>query len=66
MSIERVKSALEPDFHSRGAYAGRLTQREVFTVSDLEGNPIQVERDVLISWETIEAVMAMIKERAQI
>ena len=62
--ISRVKSALEPDFHSQGAYTGRVTQRETFTVLDEDGNPIHVERDVLISWATIQAVLSMVRERA--
>ena len=62
----RVKSALTPDFHSKAAYVGRITQRETFTVSDEDGNPINVERDVIISWATIEQVLSMVRERAGI
>lgn len=64
MDISRVKSALEPDFHSQGAYAGRITQRETFTVLDEEGNPIHVERDVIISWSSMQELLKMVRERA--
>lgn len=66
MSIERVKSALEDDHHSRSAYTGRITQREEFTVLDEAGTPIHVERDVIITWDTIKAVLALVRERAKI
>lgn len=64
MDISRVKSALETDFHSQGAYTGRITQRETFTVLDEEGNPIHVERDVIISWSSIKQLLEMVRERA--
>lgn len=64
MNVERVLSALNPDHFSRSAYAGRVTQRETFTVIDGEGNPIQVERDVIITWDTIEQILKMVAERA--
>lgn len=66
MNLERVKAAVTADHHSRSAYVGRVIQKETFTVPDGDGNPIHVERDVVITWETIEAVLAMVRERAQI
>lgn len=64
MTPERVLSALNPDHFSRSAYTGKVTQKEVFTVLDGEGNPIQVEREVIISWETIEKILKMVADRA--
>lgn len=64
MTPERVLSALTPDHFSRSAYAGKVTQRETFTVIDAEGNPIQVERDVIITWDSIEQILKMVADRA--
>ena len=64
MNAERLVSALTPDHFSRSAYAGRVTQRETFIVIDAEGNPIQVERDVIISWDSIEQILKMVTDRA--
>ena len=62
----RIKSALSSDFHSKDKYVSRITQRETFVVHDEDGNPIQVERDVLISWSSIEQLLAMVRKRAGI
>jgi hypothetical protein len=66
MNIERVKNALTPDFNSQGAYTGRIIQRETFVIPDSEGNPIQVERDVVITWDTIKEILSLVRERAQL
>ena len=66
MNIERVKAALDTDHHSRSAYTGQITQKETFTVLDGDGNPIHVERDVVITWDTIEQMLQLIRKRAQI
>lgn len=64
MQIDRVRAALDNDFNSQGAYTGRVIQKEEFTVLDHEGNPIHVERDVIISWDTIQKILALVKDRA--
>lgn len=62
----RIVSALTPDFHSKAAYVGRVTQKETFTVMDEDGNPINVEREFFISWASIEQILAMVRERANL
>ena len=66
MQTELIKAALTPDHHSQAAYTGRIIQREEFTVIDGEGNPIHVERDVVITWDTIKAVIALIRKRIKL
>lgn len=66
MNIDRIKAAVDPDFNSQGAYTGRVIQRETVTVLDGEGNPIHKEVDVVISWDTIKQILALVRERMQL
>lgn len=46
----------------QAAIAGRVVQKEAFTVIDSEGNTIHVERDVVIKWSTIEEILKLAKQ----
>lgn len=64
MNAERVKAALAADHHSRSAYAGRISQKEVVTVTTEDGTPIQKEVEIFLTWDTISNMLELVRERA--
>lgn len=66
MSIERITAALDDDHNSQAAYTGRIIQKQDFTIQDSDGNTIHVEKDVIITWDTIKKVLSLVRDRAQI
>lgn len=61
MAQTTIEEALSSSLNNRKKYCGNITQKEVFTILDKDGNPIHVERDVIISWHTIEKIFKMVK-----
>lgn len=66
MNVEQIKAALASDHDSALAYAGRVIQKETLTVPDADGNPIHIERDIVITRVTIETILEMVRQRAGI
>lgn len=66
MDSARVKAALTPDFHSQAAYVGRVSQTTTCDVVLDSGEVISQEVTILLDWNSIKKVMALISERARI
>lgn len=61
---ERVENALKSDYHSRGVYSNRITQTERITVWDETGQSIEQDVTFSISWDSISALLTMVRTRA--
>jgi hypothetical protein len=61
-----VLAAIKPDFYSKAAYSGQISQMEQVTVILDDGTYIEKEINVLLSWETIAKVLMLIQKRAEI
>lgn len=64
--IKAITAALASDHHSKAAYTGRIEQRETVTVHAEDGTPIQKEVSFFISWDTIDAILTMVRQRASL
>ena len=64
--IKAVKAALASDHHSKSAYTGRIQQTETVIVHDENGTPIQKEVSFFITWDSIDQILSMARERAGI
>ena len=61
---ERIQAALTPDFHSKAAYVGRVTQTEAVTIITEDGSVFEIDVSFQISWDSISKMLGIIKERA--
>ena len=64
--IKAVRAALASDHHSKSAYTGRIVQSETVIIHDENGTPIQKEVSFFITWDTIDQILRMARERAGI
>ena len=64
MNIQQVKAALAPDHHSKAAYVGRVKQTETITVTTEDGTAIEREVTIYISWDSMEEMLKLIRNRA--
>lgn len=62
--IKAITAALASDHHSKAAYTGRIQQSETVTVYAEDGTPIQKEVSFFISWDTIDQILTMVRNRA--
>ncbi len=62
--LSRLIAATKATTKTQQAYTGRIIQRETVTVQDEQGNPIQKEIDVYLTWDTIKEVLSLIRARA--
>lgn len=60
----RIMSALTSDHHSKAAYTGRIQQTETVTVITEDGTSIQKDVSFYITWDTIDKLLNLVKERA--
>lgn len=61
-----IEKALTPDQASVVAYAGKVKQTETVTLFLEDGTAVTKEVNIVLSWETIQEVMALICKRAGI
>lgn len=66
LNEKKVLAALADDHHSKSAYTGRIQQTERVTIVDERG--ISHEKDVsfFVSWDSISAILKLVRERADI
>jgi hypothetical protein len=63
--IEQLEAALTPSIDTKVAYHGEFSFLITVRVEDEEtGEPINVERNVMVPWNTIKEIMAAIRDRA--
>ena len=64
--LQRLITALNPDWTIRGEYIGRITQKEKVLVFAPDGTPIETEVEIHISLDTIKAVLELVKKKADL
>jgi hypothetical protein len=63
--IEKLEAALTPSSDTKAAYHGEFSFLITVRVEDEEtSEPINVERKVMVPWNTIKEIMAAIRDRA--
>lgn len=62
--IEQWEAAVASDHHSKAAYTGRIQQTETVTVVTEDGISIQKDVSFYITWDTIDKLLNLVKERA--
>lgn len=63
--LAAFKAAVTPDYHSRSAYIGQVTQKELVTVITDDGTSFEKEVSFLISWDSISKILGLIQKRAE-
>lgn len=64
MNEIQIRAALTPDHQSQAAYTGRVKQTEIVQVITDEGVAIEKEVTIYISWDSINAILGLVRERA--
>lgn len=59
-----LEKALLPDQASVAAYAGKVKQTETVTVFLYDGTAVTKDVTIIISWETVQQLLALIRKRA--
>lgn len=62
--LASIKAAIAPDFHSRAAYTGRVTQKESVTIISDDGTSFEREVEFTVSWDSILKILSLIQIRA--
>ena len=63
--LKTMKAAISSDHHSRAAYTGKIKQTETVSVTTEEGVVIEKEVTIFISWDSIDELLKMVRERAK-
>jgi hypothetical protein len=66
LNEQTVRSALANDQNSQIAYAGKIMQVEHVSIIDSHGNVHEKDVEVYISWSSIEEILKLVRERANI
>lgn len=64
MSIERISAALSDNFQNRNAYTGKVTQHVKVSTFLEDGTPVEIDQEVYLSWETINKVLELVRNKA--
>lgn len=62
--LDKWEAAVATNHQSKKAYTGRIQQTETVTVITEDGISIQKEVSFFITWDTIEKLLNLVKERA--
>ena len=64
MNDKLVQAALASDHFSRSVYLGKITQTEKVTIFLDDGTAVEKEVTFYLTWDSISALLGLVRERA--
>ena len=64
--VLRLVTAVNPSWYNRGDYSNRVKQTERVTVFTEDGTPIEKDVEFFISWESIQAILRLVQQKARL